>query len=133
MKIDKNYFLLYYDSFMTYLSLFHAQTIIFILKWFLCWKEGTGSVYKRWFGLGTGSLRVSTHMTHWQYPPHQWAQVKLLTMVRKVAFGVCFSVLLILEKFCRNSLLKFQIHFSNSWIIFTGTACLRFYKEKKHI
>ena len=56
MKIDKNYFLLYYDSFMTYLSLFHAQTIIFILKQFLCWKEGTGSVYKRWFGFGTGSL-----------------------------------------------------------------------------
>ena len=52
-------------------------------------------------------FRVSTHMTHWQYPPHQWPQVKLLTMVRKVAFGVGFSVLLILENFHRNSLLTF--------------------------
>ena len=40
-----------------------------------------------WQGLG---IWVSTHMTHWQYPPCQWPQVKLLTMVRKVAFGVPF-------------------------------------------
>ena len=32
MKIDKNYFVLYYDSFMTYLSLFYELTSIFILK-----------------------------------------------------------------------------------------------------
>ena len=49
------------------------------------------------------------HMTHWQYPPRQWPQVKLLTMVRKVAFGVGFGVLLILETFCRNNLLTFSL------------------------
>ena len=36
-------------------------------------------------------------MIRWQYPPHQWPQVKSLTMVRKVAFGVGFGVLLILS------------------------------------
>ena len=36
-------------------------------------------------------------MIRWQYPPRQWPQVKSLTMVRKVAFGVGFGVLLILS------------------------------------
>ena len=35
-------------------------------------------------------------MIHWLYPSCQWPQVKSLTMVRKVAFGVGFGVLLIL-------------------------------------
>ena len=53
--------------------------------------------------------------------------------------GVGFGVILILETFCRNSLLTFhlnfvlQIHFFRFLDYFTGTACLRFYKEKKHI
>ena len=72
-------------------------------------------------------------MTHWQYPPRQWPQVKLLTMVRKVAFGVGFRVLLILENFAGSACLSSKSIFSDSWIIFTGTACLHFYKEKKHI
>ena len=66
------------------------------------------------------------HMTHWQYPPRQWPQVKLLTMVRKVAFGVGFGVLLILETFCRNSLLKFQIHFFRFLDYFHRNSLLTF-------
>ena len=58
-------------------------------------------------------------MIHWQYPPRQWPRVKSLTMVRKVAFGVGFGV-------------SFS-NFSACCMIFAGTDCLRFYKEKKYI
>ena len=62
-------------------------------------------------------------ITHWLYPPRHWPQVKSLTMVRH--FGVSVGVGFIISSSRSMGVLY--------WIILTGTACLRFCKEKKHI
>ena len=82
-------------------------------------------------------------MIRWQYPPRQWPQVKSLTMVRKVAFGVGFVVLLILSVEVLSSFLvtvfsssfisSSRSNFSACCMIFAGTDCLCFHKEKKYI
>ena len=73
-----------------------------------------------WQGLGT---QVFTRITHWLYPPRHWPQVKSLTMVRY--FGVSVGV-----GFLISSSRSIGVSY---WIILTGTACLCFCKEKKHI
>ena len=56
-------------------------------------------------------------------PPCHWPQVKSLTMVRH--FGVSVGVGFLISSSRSMGVLY--------WIILTGTACLHFCKEKKHI
>ena len=68
-------------------------------------------------------------------PPSSMAPSEVTDYGEKSCFWCWFwcSVLLILETFSSILILSSKSIFSDCWIIFTGTACLRFYKEKKHI
>ena len=56
-----------------------------------------------------------------------WCSFNSWNILQEQPAYVLFTV------FSSSLILSSKSIFSDSWIIFTGTACLRFYKEKKHI